>query len=74
MLYGILQITFENYDNLTTKLAEFVQLISTEPTFFNNKIKILTAKNFIEAKSLYHSEVKVTISSEKDSTFVMVSS
>ena len=73
MLYGILQITFENYDNLTTKLAEFVQLISTEPTFFNNKIKIVTAKNFIEAKNLHHSEVKVTILSEKDSTVVMVS-
>ena len=68
-----MQITFANYDNLTTKLAEFVQLISTEPTFFNNKIKIVTAKNFIEAKNLHHSEVKVTILSEKDSTVVMVS-
>ena len=51
---------------MTTKSAQFFQLISTEPTFlFNNKIKILIAKNVIDAKNLQYSEVKVTIYQKK---------
>ena len=45
--------------------SPLLTVVHSELTVFKNKIKILTAKNFIEGKNQHPSEVKVTILSEK---------